>query len=290
MANRTVPYPFLKWAGGKGRMVGHIVPRMPAKIKTYYEPFVGGGAVFFELARQKKFQRAVISDCNTELINTYKVVQDSVDALVKELQTGDYKYSKSNYLRIRALDPKDLSNVERAARFVYLNRTCFNGLYRVNLKGAFNTPFGRYKNPVICDELNLRAISTALENVRICRSDFLGAVDDAKEGDVVYFDPPYIPTSKTAKFTSYNMKGFVEEDHRRLAECFGRLIQSGVCCILSNSYAPLAIELYGKYEVLELMGSRSVGGPASYRKPAKEIIVFGSKKVEHDSVNPGLSP
>ena len=231
MANRTVPYPFLKWAGGKGRMVGHIVPRMPAKIKTYYEPFVGGGAVFFELARQKKFQRAVISDCNTELINTYKVVQDSVDALVKELQTGDYKYSKSNYLRIRALDPKDL-----------------------------------------------------------CRSDFLGAVDDAKEGDVVYFDPPYIPTSKTAKFTSYNMKGFVEEDHRRLAECFGRLIQSGVCCILSNSYAPLAIELYGKYEVLELMGSRSVGGPASYRKPAKEIIVFGSKKVEHDSVNPGLSP
>jgi DNA adenine methylase len=254
---------------------------MLPKIKTYYEPFIGGGAVFFELARQKRFERAVIGDCNAELINAYKIVRDSIDSLVKELQTGDYEYAKPRYLRIRAMKPADLSNVERAARLIYLNRTCFNGLYRVNTKtGQFNVPFGRYKNPVICDEPNLRAISEALQNVDIQRTDFLSLVSDAKGGDVVYFDPPYIPTSKTSKFTSYNMLGFTEEDHRRLAECFNKLVESGVSVSLSNSFAPLALELYGQYEILELMGGRSVGGPASYRKPAKEIIVYGRKRTE----------
>jgi DNA adenine methylase len=268
-------------------MIGHIIPRMPPKIKTYFEPFIGGGAVFFELARQKRFERAVIGDCNAELINAYKVVKESVDALVKELKEGDYEYAKPRYLRIRALKPADLSNIERAARLIYLNRTCFNGLYRVNTKtGQFNVPFGRYKNPVICDEANLRAVSEALQNVEIQRTDFLSLVGDAKEGDVVYLDPPYIPTSKTSKFTSYNMLGFTEADHRRLAECFSNLAKAGICVILSNSYAPLALELYGQYEILELMGGRSVGGPASYRKPAKEIIVYGWKPpAPVDSVN-----
>jgi DNA adenine methylase len=255
-------------------MIGHIIPRMPPKIETYYEPFLGGGAVFFELARQKRFARAVIGDCNEELINTYRVIKNNVDELIKELQTGDFKYAKANYLRVRAIAPKDLSNLERAARFIFLNRTCFNGLYRVNSKtGAFNVPFGKYKNPVICDEPNLRAISDALKNVEVMRTDFLSIVDGAKEGDAVYFDPPYVPTSKTSKFTSYTMRGFDEADHRRLAECFDKLSGQGVCCVLSNSFAPLVIELYDKYGMTKLMGARSIGGPASYRKPAEEIVV-----------------
>lgn len=285
MANRTVPYPFLKWAGGKGRMIGYIIPRMPPKIRTYFEPFLGGGAVFFELARQKRFENAVIGDCNEELVNAYKVIKGDIDKLVNELQTGDYKYGKANYLRIRALVPQNLTNLQRAARMIFLNRTCFNGLYRVNKKtGAFNVPFGKYKNPVICDEPNLRAISEALKNVEIIRTDFLSIVDGAQKGDTVYFDPPYVPISETSKFTSYNMRGFDEADHRRLAECFGNLSGRGVCCVLSNSFAPLVVELYDKYGMQKLMGARSIGGPASYRKPVKEIIVSaGWKKIDASS-------
>lgn len=258
-------------------MIGHIIPRMPKAIPAYYEPFIGGGAVFFELARQKRFERAVIGDCNAELINVYRTVQDNVDSLILELQKENYKYSKPDYLRIRALDPKDLTDVERAARFIYLNRTCFNGLYRVNKNGQFNVPFGKYKNPIICDEVNLRAISEVLTNVRIRQDDFEKIVEPAQKGDVVYLDPPYMPVSKTSKFTAYSMNGFTEADQRRLAACFERLVEKGVCCILSNSFAPLVIELYGKHEPTELMGARVVGGPASYRKPAKEIVVGGWK-------------
>ena len=254
-------------------MIKHIAPLLPAKIETYYEPFIGGAAVFFELAKQKRFERAVIGDCNAELVNVYVVVKSDVDALIKELQTGNYIYKKTNYYRVRALETGKLSKVERAARIIYLNHTCFNGLYRVNLSGQFNVPFGKYKNPAICDEPNLRATAKILEHVHILNSDFTHTVSGATKGDVVYMDPPYIPVSDTSKFTAYNKTGFTEEDHRRLATCFKQLVGSGVCCILSNSHAPLAIELYGQYDMLKLMGSRVVGGPASYRKPAKEIIV-----------------
>jgi len=271
-------------------MIGHIIPRLPTRIHTYFEPFIGGGAVFFELARQRRFDQAVIGDCNTELVNTYKVVKENVSALVKELQTGNYKYNKTNYLRMRALVPNNLSEVERAARLIYLNRTCFNGLYRVNQKtGQFNVPFGRYKNPTICDEPNLRAVSAALANVKVVRSDFLGMVIDAQEGDAVYFDPPYIPTSATSKFTAYNMTGFTEADHRRLAACFDNLTKANVCCVLSNSHAPLALELYSKYDVFELMGARVVGGPAAYRKPVKEILVSAGWK-KPDLLDPKPAP
>jgi DNA adenine methylase len=285
-----LPYPFLKWAGGKGRMIGHILPRMPPKIETYYEPFLGGGAVFFELARQKRFQHAVIGDCNEELINGYRVIKHNIDALVHELRTGNYKYEEENYYRIRAQGPKDLSNVERAARFVYLMRTCFNGLYRVNSRtGAFNTPFGEYKNPTICDEPNLRAISETLQNVDVVCDDFEKIVAGAKPGDAVYFDPPYVPISATAKFTAYNMRGFTEADHRRLGALFDRIASGGICCVLSNSYAPLALELYEKYGITELMGSRSVGGPASYRKPKKEIVVSAGWKPEEPPAESAVS-
>lgn len=256
-------------------MMGHILSRMPENIQTYYEPFIGGGAIFFELARQGRFQKAVIGDLNEELMNTYQTIRSHVNELVTELNIGDYKYSRSNFLRIRAIDPTALSLVQRAARFIYLNRTCFNGLYRVNSKGQFNTPFGAYKNPVICDEPNLRAASTVLQSVEILAADFEVVLSGAAPGDVVYMDPPYLPTSETSKFTAYNTGGFLPDDHRRLAACFERLVGEGVCCVLSNSYAPLTIELFGKHQMTEHMGARVVGGPAEYRKPAREIIVSG---------------
>lgn len=279
MSTRTLPYPLLKWAGGKGRVMSHIITRLPEKINTYYEPFLGGGAIFFELARQGRFKKAVIGDLNVELMNTYQMVQTRTEDLIAELKNGKYEYNKTNYLKIRALDPKDLFALERAARFVYLNRTCFNGLYRVNGQGKFNVPFGRYKNPVICDEANIRAVSETISHVELKADDFEKIVAGAQPGDVVYFDPPYLPLSDTAKFTAYNTGGFLLSDHQRLAALFRRLSDAGVCCILSNSYAPITLDLYKDFEIMELMGPRNVGGPAEYRKPVKEIIVFGGAGV-----------
>jgi DNA adenine methylase len=183
-------------------------------------------------------------------------------------------------LRIRAIQANTLSPVARAARLIYLNRTCFNGLYRVNSKtGQFNVPFGDYKNPVICDEPNLLAASKILTDVELLDADFEVVLKNATEGDVVYLDPPYLPISTTSKFTAYNTNGFSVEDHKRLAACFARLTNAGICCVLSNSYAPLTMELYGKYNVTEHMGARVVGGPSAYRKPVKEIIVSSQRMI-----------
>lgn len=277
MSSRTLPYPFLKWAGGKARMIERIVSRLPDRIGTYYEPFVGGGAVFFELAREKRFKKAVIADLNADLMNCYKVVKSDVDGLINELRKKKYVYDKKAYLKIRALDVKSLSPIERAARLIYLNRTCFNGLYRVNSNGQFNVPFGSYVSPVILDEPALRAASAALRNVRVLCADFEKALSGIKPGDAAYLDPPYLPVSATSNFTEYNEGGFGADDHRRLARKFVELWEAGIPVVLSNSAAPLAMSLYDGFERIELMGSRSVGGPAEYRKPAKEIIVFGKK-------------
>lgn len=256
-------------------MIGRIVSRLPNKIETYYEPFVGGGAVFFELAREKRFKKAVIADLNIDLVNCYKVVKYDVDELVDELRNRKYVYDKAVYLEIRALNAWTLAPVKRAARFIYLNKTCFNGLYRVNSNGRFNVPFGSYKRPVILDEPALRAASSVLKNVRIVRADFERAMAGVRPGDAVYLDPPYLPVSKTSNFTGYNEHGFGVDDHRRLATKFRELWGAGIQVVLSNSSSPLTISMYDGFERIELMGSRSIGGPAEYRKPAGEIIVFG---------------
>jgi len=272
-ASRKTPYPFIKWAGGKTKMIGHVIASMPEKIGTYYEPFVGGGAVFFELARQKRFDRAVVGDLNEELMNAYRVIRDDVDKLIRVLKEKPFRYNKNSYLKIRAWNPSKIDSIKRAARFVYLNRTCFNGLYRVNKDGGFNVPFGKYTNPLICDEVNLRAVSEILSNVELAVADFEDIVADASPGDVVYFDPPYIPLSATSNFTGYNEGGFNAADHRRLARTFKNLTKKRVRTILSNSSAPLSFELYDKFQIETHQGSRVVGGPAEYRKPVKEIIV-----------------
>lgn len=273
---RETPYPVVKWAGGKTRVMGHIVSRLPEKIDRYFEPFLGGGALFLELSRQKRFGRAVVGDENPELMNAYKVIRTSVRDLVAELRNGGYEYDKTRYLEVRALDALSLDPVPRAARFIYLNKTCFNGLYRVNGEGRFNVPFGKYKAPVICDEENLLAVSKAMKKARIVEDDFEHQVQGAKAGDFVYFDPPYLPISDTSSFTSYTKGGFSLGDHVRLSLLFRELAQKGVSVILSNSEHPTVRRLYGDFEMVTITGPRTVGGPAEFRKSVSEVLVMAN--------------
>jgi DNA adenine methylase len=269
------PKPFVKWAGGKTRMIPFILSSFPDKMNTYFEPFLGGGSVFFEMLRQKRFKKAVIGDSNVDLMAAFSVVQSDVDSLVKELKDRRYKYDRRVYLRIRAEDPAGFDQLRRAARFLYLNRTCFNGLYRVNRDGEFNTPFGKYDNPLICDEENLRAVSAALKHVKLVCADFSTIVEKAKKGDGVYFDPPYLPISKTASFTAYSAGGFGLGDHYKLAGYFRELVGMGVNVVLSNSLSEKTRGMYSDFDVKELTGARSIGGPAEYRVPVKEMMVVG---------------
>lgn len=270
-----VPKPFVKWAGGKTKMIPFILSSFPESVKTYYEPFVGGGAVFFEMLRLKRFKKAVLSDSNPDLMNAFATIQEHVDSLVTELKKPRYKYEKKTYYRIRGEETDTMASVERAARFIYLNRTCFNGLHRVNKSGGFNTPFGKYVDPLICDEDNLRAVSKALKGVTLRCEDFTTVVEKAKEGDAVYFDPPYLPISETSSFTAYGIDGFAEEDHWRLKGLFRKLHLRGVSVVLSNSLCDLTKEMYSGFDIRELTGARNIGGPAEYRKAVKEIMVVG---------------
>ena len=266
------PRPFLKWCGGKGRMLRRILSRLPEKIGTYYEPFLGGGAVFFELAGQKRFDRAVLGDMCPELMNTFQVVRDDVDTLIGILRQPQYKYDKKAFLDVRRADPDKMDPTTRAARTIYLNHTCFNGLYRVNSHGRFNTPFGKYDSPTICDEPNLRACSEALKLAELTEGDFEDVCTDAGPRDAVYLDPPYMPISKTSKFTQYTPGGFTYDDHVRLSRLFKELDDRGVSLVLSNSSHRDVLSLFDEFNVETVSGSRSVGRPDK-RESVPEIMV-----------------
>lgn len=272
------PYPFVKWLGGKGRLAAHVLARLPEHCETYYEPMLGGGAVFIEMAKAGRFDKAVLGDTNPELMSAWRVVQSDVEALIKELKKKRYTYDRTVYLKIREEDPSGMDPVLVAARFIYLNRTCFNGLYRVNGDGRFNTPFGQYKDPVICDAENLRALSGILDGITLREADFEKVVEGAGDGDAVYFDPPYIPISDTSNFDKYTAGGFGKGEHERLARVFTSLAKQKTRVVLSNSSADEAVRLYGKFDFDWLTGTRSVGGPADYRKSVKEMIVFAGPK------------
>ncbi len=267
-APRPSAAPFLKWAGGKTQLLGQLKPLLPASFDRYFEPFLGGGAMFFNLAPAVAF----LSDVNDELINVYRVVRDDVESLIAQL--GNHKHEKNHYYAVRALDPRFLDPVERAARMVYLNRTCFNGLYRVNRRGQFNVPFGSYKNPDICPADKLRAASATLQGVPIERQDFATAVAHARAGDFVYFDPPYDPVSRTASFTRYAKGDFGPEDQAALAETFAELTARGVHCMLSNSDTPLINELYADFRVERVQARRAISRRAGGRGPVSEVVVL----------------
>jgi DNA adenine methylase len=265
-------------------MLPHIVPRLPQKIGVYGEFMVGAGAVFIELARLKRFESAVISDSNAELMNAWRVVKERVDELITELRRPQYVYERSAYLQFRAMDSSVLPKVEAAARFIYLNRTCFNGLYRVNASGQFNVPFGRYANPVICDEPNLRAVSSILERVQIMTMDAvdaLGGFASLPRGEHVngvYVDPPYIPLSETSSFVGYTENGFSMDDHVRLGARMGELAKAGVRVVTSNSSSPASFEILKDFDVDLVTGGRSVAGGAGHRKSVQEIVAFAGPR------------
>jgi DNA adenine methylase len=269
--------PFVKWAGGKQQLLTQFESFLPNAFDRYFEPFVGGGAVFFHLwSRDKLPHQAFLFDVNEELVNAYLVIRDNVDDLIELLAVHKRRHSRQYYYKIRALDRQDVtfSNVERAARTIYLNRTCYNGLYRVNKKGQFNVPIGSYKNPKVLYENTLRAASSALQGVNIATGDFEVVLDYAQAHDFFYFDPPYDPVSKTASFTSYTAGDFGDEDQCRLANVFRRLSEKGCLCMLSNSYTPFILDLYRDFRVETVHAIRAINSDANGRGNIKEVVVL----------------
>lgn len=267
--------PFLKWAGGKRQLLPEIRKYVPKRMGTYYEPFLGGAAVLFDLQPKK----AVINDINSELINTYFVIKNNVEDLIEDLKkhenTSDY------YYKIRDLDRdknqfSKLSDVEKASRLIYLNKTCFNGLFRVNSQGQFNVPFGRYKNPNIVNEFVLRAVSHYLNNneVEILNVDFADAVSNAKKGDFVYLDSPYDPVSDTASFTGYTLGGFNKDEQIRLRDLFVDLDKRGCKVLLSNSATDFIKDLYKDYRIEIVSATRNINSIASKRGKIDEVLVM----------------
>lgn len=272
--------PFTKWTGGKRQLLSVIKSLMPESYNRYFEPFVGGGALFFELAPKD----AIINDFNSELINCYQQIKDNPSELIKSLSKHKESNSKEYYLNLRSADRdsriEKMNNVERAARIMYMLRVNFNGLYRVNSKNQFNVPYGRYKNPQIVDSDLIVSISQYLnENtIHILNGDFEEAVKDVEAGDFVYFDPPYIPLSETSSFTSYTHEGFSYEDQVRLRDTFKKLDEKGAYVMLSNSSSPLVGELYKDFKIHKVSATRTNGAKSSSRGKIDEIIVTNYDK------------
>lgn len=278
--------PFLKWAGGKSQLLRDILPQLPQHIRTYYEPFIGGGAVFFALAAEKRFERAVIADRNPWLVEVYKTVRDDLRGLCKALAKHATRATDEDYFyEIRALDTDKMAPTERAARILYLNRTCYNGLYRVNRSGRFNVPFGRYKNPRVLNEVGLEAASRALQKVEILNADFEMISSQPEHGDAIYFDPPYVPVSATASFTAYDQHVFGLKDHARLSETYRACIARGATAVLSNSDTPETRALFADLDVQTVNATRAINSKAGKRGAITEILVIGERReAQHDSL------
>jgi DNA adenine methylase len=273
--------PILKWAGGKTRLLPAILSKLPSQIGTYYEPFVGGAAVFFALAAEKRFKRAVLADKNRELIDVYKGVKSDVDGVIHLLRNYARRHDQDTYYATRELSPESLDLAQRAARLIYLNKTGYNGLYRVNRSGQFNVPFGRYTNPAICNEPRLRAAAAALSarGVSIKVADFERVSERAEPGDAVYFDPPYVPLTKTASFTGYHSESFGPDEHRRLAAAFAALTKRKVAAVLSNSGGKETRLLYEAkgVEVESVLVTRPINSKSTARGAVAELIVSNTK-------------
>lgn len=274
MAKNQLVVPVVKWVGGKRQLLDEITPLLPQRITSYCEPFLGGGAVLFSIQPSK----AIVNDLNGDLITVYNVIREDVDALIQSLQqhenTSEYFYA------IRDLDRNKeayqaMSDVERASRTIYLNKTCFNGLFRVNSAGEFNTPFGHYKNPNIVNEPVLRAVSKYFNSSSISfyNEDFAQTLSRIRKGAFVYLDPPYDPVSDTASFTGYNKGGFDRNEQVRLKECCDKLTKRGIKFLLSNSATDFIKDLYREYDVKIVKAKRAINSDASKRGAIEEVIV-----------------
>lgn len=262
--------PFIKWAGGKRQLLKELTASLP-QFKDYHEPFIGGGALFFELYNKNLLKHANLYDYNEELITTYKVVKENPLALIEELQNTVYKNNKATFYRIRSEIPTDI--VKRAARFIYLNHTSYNGLYRVNANGVFNVPFGNYKNPRFFEKDVIQADSKALQKAELYSGDFSAVLHHANPGDLVYFDPPYNPLSKTSSFTSYTSADFNSKDQERLANVVKSLDKRGCFVMLSNSSTELVRSLYEGYHFRTVYANRAINCKANGRGKIAELII-----------------
>lgn len=265
---------FIKWAGGKRRLIKSLESLFPKKIDRYFEPFLGGGSVFFYIKQKYNPRYIMISDNSPELINTFKIVKTKPKELMAELSEHKKRHSKKYYYRIRATDPKILSKVERAARFIYLNKTCFNGLYRVNSEGQFNVPIGRYKNPEIFNEEKILLASSLLRRVKIKKQDFEKTENFVKKEDFIYFDPCYNPKIRTTIFNNYTKEGFLEKEQKRLSELFKRLDKRGCKLMLSNSNTALVKKLYKGYRIKIVKCGRSISCKGDERKKINELVIM----------------
>lgn len=272
--------PFLKWVGGKTQLLPELLARIPSNFSQYFEVFVGGGALFYSLqqghhGRISILKRAILIDINPELTNTYQVVKEKNEELIADLK--QHIYEKEYYYQIRNIDRTEeyqsWSDVQRASRFIYLNKTCFNGLYRVNSQGKFNTPIGQYKNPKIIDEINLKACSQALQKAEIITGSFLEVETRVSKNDFIYFDPPYAPLNATSNFTGYSPKGFDQDMQLSLRHLCDRLHARGIRFMVSNSHAPLILDLYQDYKIELVYGLRAINSKAHRRGKIPEVII-----------------
>jgi len=261
----------LKWVGGKTQLLPQLAPLLPRAFKRYFEPFVGGAAMFFDLRARVPKVQATLSDVNAELVDCYTAVRDEVEAVIVALR--EHRYESEHFYAVRAQLPGALPPAARAARTIFLNKTGYNGLYRVNRKGQFNVPFGRFTNPVFCDPENLRACARALAGVTIEHGDFSTVLRRAKKDDFVYFDPPYVPLSATSDFTAYIPGGFGKAGQEKLAQVFRTLAARGVKVMLSNSDTKLVRELYAGYPIATVFAARSINSKGSGRGKLTEVVV-----------------
>ena len=289
MANRLktagYPSPFLKWAGGKGQLLDQYSVYFPKKIGKYFEPFIGGGAVFFHL----KPENALLSDSNQELINCYRQIKENPEELMDLLEAHKLRYQqneKEYFYKIREQIYENLNDVEKAARTIFLNKTCYNGLYRLNSWGEFNVPIGKYKNPGIYDPENIRAVSEALKFTELRVMDYLEIRNHASAGDFIYLDPPYHPLNETSSFTGYTEASFSDEDQRKLALLYHDLDHKGCKVMLSNSNTKLINTLYSRYNLVKISANRAINSRADRRYAIHELLVmnFETKETHHKNV------
>lgn len=280
----VVAQPVVKWAGGKSRLLPELFARLPPRWGRYFEPFGGGAALFFALAPE----RGVLGDANADLVGMYRALATDADAVIRKLKSHARAHSVDYYYGARArwnTRRAAWAPATGAAAFIYLNKTCYNGLWRVNRAGGFNVPCGRYTNPPICVPDALRAAQSVLQRAELRCGDYRATVEDAERGDLIYLDPPYEPVTATARFTSYTARAFGRDDQRALAETARRLVERGCHVVLSNSDTPFTRELYAGFQLDAVRCSRSINSSADRRGEVSELIIVG-----HPSGRPRRGP
>lgn len=285
MVNNIVGFdyakPFVKWVGGKGKLIPELEKYFPKKFNRYFEPFVGGGALFYEVIQKNNIVFSSINDINKKLIITYKQIQKNPQKIISQLKNIENEYKKLTleeqkeyfYTIRKKYNKENLDDIATTVYLIFLNKTCFNGMYRENSKGEYNIPFGDQKNPTICDEKNILAVSKCLKNTEINNLSFENAVEKCKKGDFIYFDPPYYPINATSNFTNYSKNTFGQEEQKRLRDVSAGLAKKGCFVMLSNSNTPFIKKLYKKFYINYLSAARSINSKGDKRGKIKEVIV-----------------